>query len=103
MSNALEDDHVIGLLNQITRENSSLTWKIRSSYGNGLEEPVREISICDLPTNRIVGRIAYRGFSGRVVNYLYRGMRETVPDHIVDMLLDVMITENQRAPYLSHQ
>ena len=69
-------------------------------YGNGLDEPVREISICHIPSNRVVGRIAYKGFSGRVVNYLYQGMKEAVPEHIVDMLLDVIITENQQRTHL---
>ncbi|MGB3183996.1 MAG: hypothetical protein WBB45_21565 [Cyclobacteriaceae bacterium] len=101
MNNTLEDDHIIGLLNQITRENTSLTWKIRSMYGNGLDEPVREISICHMASNRIIGRIAYKGFSGQVVNYLYQGMKDAVPEHIVDMLLDVIINENQRTRLVS--
>ena len=85
----LNKNALVDLLNHTIRERRDLSWKMGTGYHNGVDISIYEILIYEIKNNKIIGRFAFNGESGQLVNQRVNGYRQQMAVNIVDALLDV--------------
>ncbi|MFY0593632.1 hypothetical protein [Roseivirga sp.] len=86
---------VRSLLNKLSEVVEGTTWRINNTYSNGIDNTVLEIQIFEKKVQ--TGRIAYQLEDGHVINYRYKDLEKRIPIQIMDMLLDIIGYELDKA------
>ncbi|MGJ3233859.1 hypothetical protein [Marivirga sp.] len=82
---------LVDLLNHTIRERRDISWKMGTGYHNGKDISIYEILIYEIKNNRTIGRFAFNGDSGKLINQKIIGYRQNMADNIIDALLDINI------------
>ncbi|HET8860675.1 hypothetical protein [Marivirga sp.] len=85
----LSKNDLVDLLNHTIKERRDISWKMGTGYHNGVDISIYEILIYEIKNNRTIGRFAFNGESGVLINQRIIGYRQKMADNIVDALLDV--------------
>lgn len=86
---ALSKNTIVDLLNHLIKERRDISWKLGTGYHNGTDISIYEILIYEIKNNRTIGRFAFNGNSGAVINQRISGYHQQMADNIIDALLDV--------------
>jgi len=81
---------ISNLLNQFSKEHKNISWKIECPYSDGMRTTFNQINIIAQPGNRIIGIFTSRVETGVVSFCMYKKLKKTESQNIVDMLLDMM-------------
>jgi len=81
---------ILNLLNKFSRDHRDITWKLKCVYSDALGNTINQIKIFARPDNRIIGIFSYRVETGMVVFCMYKKLKKTRSENIVDMLLDMI-------------
>ncbi|WKV13965.1 hypothetical protein [Marivirga harenae] len=87
----LSKSAIVDLLNHTIKERRDISWKMGTGYHNGIDISIYEILIYEIKNNRTIGRFAFNGDSGKLINQKIIGYRQSMADNIVDALLDINI------------
>ena len=87
----LSKNALVDLLNHTIKERRDISWKMGTGYHNGTDISIYEILIYEIKNNRTIGRFAFNGDSGELINQRIVGYRQSMADNIVDALLDINI------------
>jgi hypothetical protein len=85
----LSKNALVDLLNHTIKERRDISWKMGTGYHNGTDISIYEILIYEIKNNRTIGRFAFNGDSGKLVNQKIIGYRQSMADNIIDALLDI--------------
>ncbi|RUA27382.1 MAG: hypothetical protein DSY77_17465 [Bacteroidetes bacterium] len=85
----LNKNALVDLLNHTIKERRDLSWKMGTGYHNGIDISIYEILIYEVKNNKTIGRFAFNGDSGKLINQRIIGHRQKMADNIVDALLDI--------------
>ena len=80
---------IFNLLNKFSNDHKGISWKIECVYSDGMGATFNQIKIIAQPDNRIVGIFTYRVETGMVSFCMYKDLKKTSSEHIIDMLLDM--------------
>lgn len=81
---------ILNLLNKFSADHKRISWKMSCVYSDGIETTINQIKIIAQPGDRNIGIFSYRVETGIVVFYMYKKLKKTKSENIVDMLLDMM-------------
>lgn len=88
---AMEDrSTILNLLNKFSNDHRNVTWKMRCSFCDGMGATINEIKILSQPGNRSIGVFIYRVETGKVLFCMYKTLKNSNSENIVDMLLDMI-------------
>jgi len=85
----LSKSAIVDLLNHTIKERRDISWKMGTGYHNGKDISIYEILIYEIKNNRTIGRFAFNGDSGKLINQRIIGYRQKMADNIIDALLDI--------------
>ncbi|SMG45873.1 hypothetical protein SAMN05661096_03193 [Marivirga sericea] len=85
----LSKNAIVDLLNHTIKERRDISWKMGVGYHNGVDVSIYEVLIYEIRNNKIIGRFAFNGDSGKLINQRVIGYRQKMADNIVDALLDI--------------
>lgn len=85
----LNKNALVDLLNHTIKERRDISWKMGTGYHNGIDISIYEILIYEVKNNKTIGRFAFNGHSGELINQRIIGQRQKVADNIIDALLDI--------------
>jgi|GEM_PF-5897049 hypothetical protein len=85
----LSKNAIVDLLNHTIKERRDISWKMGTGYHNGMDISIYEILIYEIKNNKTIGRFAFNGDSGKLINQRIIGYRQKMADNIVDALLDI--------------
>lgn len=85
----LSKNALVDLLNHTIKERRDISWKMGTGYHNGTDISIYEILIYEIKNNRTIGRFAFNGDSGQIINQKIIGYRQSMADNIIDALLDI--------------
>lgn len=85
----LNKNALVDLLNYTIKERRDLSWKMGTGYHNGIDISIYEILIYEIKNNKTIGRFAFNGESGKLINQRVNGYRQKMADNIIDALLDI--------------
>ena len=81
---------ILNLLNKFSNDHKNISWKMKCSSSDGMGTTINQIKILAQPDNRTIGIFSYRVETGMVSFCLYKKLKKTKSENIVDMLLDMM-------------
>ncbi len=81
---------ILNLLNKFSNEHKNVFWKMKCSYSDGMGTTINQIKIIAQPGNRTIGIFSYRVETGIVSFCMYKKLKKTKSENIVDMLLDMI-------------
>ncbi len=81
---------VLNLLIKLCGIRKKLRWQIRCNYVDAQGRAHFNILLYELNTNTLMGEIAFHQHSQKVLNFRYAGYYGEKPDHLVDLLLDLI-------------
>jgi len=81
---------ILNLLNKFSREQEDISWNMICCYSDGIEVAINQINIIDISKMRVVGIITYRVDTGEVYFCMYKKLKKSPSDTIIDVLLDLM-------------
>ncbi|WKK81969.1 hypothetical protein [Marivirga arenosa] len=85
----LSKNAIVDLLNHTIKESRDVSWKMGAGYHNGTDVSIYEVLIYEIKNNKTIGRFAFNGKSGELINQRIVGYRQKAADNIIDALLDV--------------
>ena len=85
----LNKSAIVDLLNHTIKERRDISWKMGIGYHNGVDISIYEVLIYEIKNNKTIGRFAFNGDSGQLINQRVTGYRQKMADNIVDALLDI--------------
>jgi hypothetical protein len=80
---------IVDLLNHTIRDRRDISWKMGTGYHNGVDISIYEVLIYEIKNNKTIGRFAFNGESGKLINQRVVGYRQQMADNIIDALLDI--------------
>jgi len=86
---SLSKNSIVDLLNHTIKERRDISWKMGIGYHNGIDISIYEILIYEIKNNKIIGRFAFNGDSGALINQRVIGYQQKMADNIIDALLDI--------------
>lgn len=86
---SLSKNSIVDLLNHTIKERRDISWKMGIGYHNGVDISIYEILIYEIKNNKIIGRFAFNGDSGALINQRVIGYQQKMADNIIDALLDI--------------
>ena len=95
----MDEITLINILNNLSRFNARLSWRLRCAFSDGKGQSILELKISENNKTitkgaKIKGQITFDLESGIVRKALYSGVpRLTRPTHITDRLLDILFVE----------
>ena len=81
---------ILNLLNKFSTDHKNISWKIECSYSDGMGTTINEIKIIAQPGNRSIGVFVYKVETGMVLFCMYKKLKKSNSENIVDMLLDMI-------------
>lgn len=81
---------ILNLLNKFSNDHKNISWTIKCEYSDGIGTTNNQIKIIAQPGNRTIGIFTYNVETGIVSFYMYKKLKKTNSENIVDMLLDMM-------------
>ena len=81
---------ILNLLNKFSEDHKNISWKIKCSFSDGMGTTINQINIMAQPGNRTIGIFTYTVETGIVSFCMYKKLKKTKSEDIVDMLLDMM-------------
>lgn len=85
----LSKNSIVDLLNHTIKERRDISWKMGTGYHNGMDVSIYEILIYEIKNHKTIGRFAFNGDSGKLINQRIIGYHQKMADNITDALLDV--------------
>ena len=85
-------DHanIVSLLNKFSQDHENITSTLKCAYSDGNGTTINQIKIFAQPGNRTIGIFSYRVETGMVLSSMYKKLRGTNSEGIIDALLDMM-------------
>ncbi len=97
MQNSAYDPAVVSdLLDKLVEEQKDLFWNLRCSYANGQDQTILVATIYEGECHKVKSMIAFHSETGRIKNIRYRGYKQPLSGHIIDVLLDLLHFEKYR-------
>jgi len=88
---AMKDKRTIfNLLTKFSDDHENISWKMNCAYSDGMGTTFNQIKIIAQPGNRSIGIFTYRVETGMVMFCMYKKLKKTNSENIVDMLLDMI-------------
>jgi hypothetical protein len=84
------------IMDTISEKFPELKWKKHCLYTNGIDQHVMEIRFYCEPEHKVVGRVVYDAYNGKVIRMHYRRENSHNCGNIVDSLLDIFNIETER-------
>jgi hypothetical protein len=81
---------ILNLLNKFSNDHKNISWKMKCAFSDGNGTTINQIKIIAQPGNRTIGILSYRVETGIVSFFMYKKLKKTKSENIVDMLLDMM-------------
>jgi len=81
---------ILNLLNKFSREQEHISWNMICCYSDGIDVAINQINIIDVAKMRVIGIITYRVDTGEVYFCMYKKLKKSPSDTIIDVLLDLM-------------
>ncbi|MBL4704840.1 MAG: hypothetical protein JKY54_09980 [Flavobacteriales bacterium] len=81
---------ILNLLSTFSRDHKDIKWELKSAYSDAKGNNINQIKIFARPDNRIIGIFSYRVETGLVLFCMYKKLKKTRSENIVDMLLDMI-------------
>ena len=81
---------ILNLLNKFSNDHENISWKMECSYSDGMGTTINQIKIIAHPGNRTIGIFVYRVETGLVSFCLYKKLKKSKSENIVDVLLDMI-------------
>jgi hypothetical protein len=85
-----DEETVMNMLEQISKDYPELSWSKRVSYSNGAELTYHRITFFVKATNTVLEIITYRSDSGKILSLKRPYFRKPEPQNIIDALLEIM-------------
>lgn len=80
---------IVDLLNHLIKDHCGLSWKMGTGLHNGKGVSIYEILIFEIKNNKTIGKIAFNGETGRLLNLHVAGYTSRIADNVIDALLDI--------------
>jgi len=81
---------IYNLLNNFSNYHKNVSWKMKCLYCDGIGTTINQIKIISKPENRDIGVLVYRVETGIVSFCMYKSLKKSNSENIVDMLLDII-------------
>ena len=78
------------LLNKFSNDHQNISWHLKCSYSDGMGTTLNQIKIIAQPGNRSIGIFTYRVETGTVTFCMYKNLKKSKSENIIDLLLDMM-------------
>ncbi len=81
---------IMNLLNKFSEDHENISWKMECVFSDGMGTTMNQIKIIAQPGNRTIGIFSFRIETGIVSFCMYKKLKKTKSENIIDLLLDIM-------------
>lgn len=81
---------ILNLLNKFSNDHKDVSWRMKCVYSDGIGTTINQIKIIAQLGNRNIAIFTFRVETGKVLFCMYKKLKKTRSESIVDILLDMM-------------